>query len=170
MSLYIVLKYLHVLVAIAWLGGAFGVILLGTLAVRHRETENVVTISRLTERLAKMIFLPASVIMLILGASMVWINWSFGDAWIVIGLIGVVSTGLIGGMVLTPLVQKIGETKDPEQALALGKKFYRSALGDQFLLWVIVWAMVAKPTWNNMTEIGIMALIAVVSAAAFIRR
>lgn len=170
MDLYTLLVFLHVAVAVAWVGGAFGVVLLGTVAIRQRHSDNLMAVARMTESLAKMIFMPSSLIMLILGAIMVWQRWSFQDAWIVFGIAGVVMTGYIGGAILTPLTKKLAASTDPTERDALAEKLFTSARADVTMLFVIIWAMVSKPEWSDWLELAIMAAIIIGGAVLFIRR
>ena len=170
MDLYDIGKYLHILVAILWLGGAFAVIMLGQMAINAKDSERLIFIAKLTETLAQRIFMPSSLVIFILGAILVWMQWSFAEAWVVFGIAGVVMTGALGGMVLTPLVKQLAALEAGPEADAITKKLFSSAKGDLIMLFTIVWAMVSKPQWSDTLEIGVMVAIIVLAVVAFVRR
>ena len=61
--IYEVVKFLHIFIAIIWIGGAFGAIFVGTLAHRRSDTAAVLSTVRNISILAKYIFMPASVVL-----------------------------------------------------------------------------------------------------------
>ena len=170
MDTYSILKFLHIAVAIAWLGGAFSVILLGSLAAKSNDSERLIWAVRMTETLAKKIFMPSSLIILVLGAIMVWMDWSFAEAWVVFGILGVIMTGGIGGAILTPMVVKINESDPGPERDALAEKLLRTARADLIMLFVIVWAMVSRPQWSDVYELIGMVAVIVVGGALFLRK
>lgn len=170
MDIYTLLVFLHIAVAIVWVGGAFGVVLLGSIAIRRKNSDDLMAIARMTESLAKMIFMPASLIILVLGVIMVSQNWSFADAWVVFGIAGVVMTGYIGGRILTPLTKQLAASEDPAERDSLAAKLFTSARADVTMLFVIIWAMVSKPAWSDWIELALMAAIIIGGAVLFIRR
>jgi uncharacterized membrane protein len=170
MTLYDVAKFFHVILAIVWLGGAFGMILLGSIAAKRGEQDNLLGIARNTERLAKLVFVPSTVLILLLGLFMVWRDWSFADAWVLIGLAGVLMTGGFGGLVLTPAAAKLGTMEPGPAAAALAEQFLRNARADFVMLSVIVWDMVSKPAWSDKGEIGAMLAVIVLGGALFLRK
>ena len=106
--LYDIAKFFHVILAIAWLGGGFSVILFGALAARRGDQANLTQTGRNTEVLAKRVFVPSTVAILILGIYMVWTQYAFTEARVISGLVGILLTGAMGGMVLTPLAKQLG--------------------------------------------------------------
>ncbi len=170
MSLYEIAKYLHIVLAIIWLGGGFSVVFLGTVAASRGDNANLTQIGRNTEILAKRIFVPSTGAILILGIYMVWAEWAFVEAWVVIGIIGILLTGAMGGLVLTPLAQRLGELEVGPESAAVAEKLLRNARADLVMLAVIVWAMVSKPAWVDWVEILAMLAVVVVAAVLFLRR
>jgi len=168
--MYEVVKFLHVFIAIIWIGGAFGAIFVGTLAHRRSDTAAVLSTVRNISIMAKFIFMPASVVLLVLGAILVWEAWSFFDAWVVIGIIGVVLTGLIGALILTPMVEQVTAATDDAVAAPIAARLLQAARADQVLLAVVVWDMVSKPNWSDFVEIAVMAIIVAVAAAPIFRK
>lgn len=168
MDLYAVSKFLHVAVAILWLGGAAGMVLAGGRAMRLSRSEDVLAIVRQVTFLAGAVFMPGSVVILVLGLYLTWAQWSFADAWVVIGILGVVATGGIGGAILTPLAKRIEAAGQGDEAITLSHELLRKARADMVLLFVIVWDMVSKPQWSDWVEILAMAAVVALGAALFL--
>ena len=169
MDIYTIGKFLHVAVAIAWLGGGLSLVLLGSLALRDGDGERMLWIARLGETLAQRVFIPSTLVILLLGLILTWLDWSFLDAWIVIGILGVVMTGAIGDMILTPLMRRITSAPAAERDAA-ARKFVNSAKADLIMLFTIVWAMVSKPAWSDTWELLAMVGIIALGAGIFLRR
>lgn len=170
MSLYEVAKFLHVILAIAWLGGGFSMVLLGIQASKRGEAARLTEIGRLLDTLANRVFVPSSVAILVLGIYMVWAQWSFVEAWVVIGIIGIVLTGGTGGMVLTPLSKRLGELEVGAEAAEVAEKLLRIARADLIMLAVIVWDMVSRPAWSDVVEIAVMVAVVVLGWVLSLRR
>lgn len=170
MTLYEFAKYLHILLSIAWLGGAFGMILLATLAAKRGDQTDLVAIARNTETLAKRVFVPSTVLILLLGLYMVWAEGSFLDAWVIIGLAGILMTGAIGGLFLTPLAAQVASMEPGADSAGVAEKLPRSARADLVMLAAIVWAIVSKPAWVDGLEIAAMITVIVIGGVLFLRK
>ena len=170
MDIYLIGKYLHIVLAIAWLGGAFGMVLLGTLAARANDSARLGHVIGMIETLAPRVFIPSTVLILVIGLYLTWANWAFSEAWIVFGLVGIFITGFIGARILTPMTEEANAMDPGPEKDALMRKMLRSARGDMIMLAVIVWAMVSKPQWSDVTEVAAMAVIIVASLVIFVRR
>lgn len=170
MDLDAVAKFLHVAVAILWLGGAAGMVLAGGRAMRMGRSDDILAIVRQVSFLAGAVFMPGSAVVLVLGLYLTWAQWTFWDAWVVIGILGVVATGAIGGAILSPLARRIEAAGQGAEALALSQELLRKARADMVLLFVIVWDMVAKPQWADWGQILGMAAVVVLGGIVFLRR
>ncbi len=157
MDWYAIAKFLHVACAVAWLGGGLGLVILGVLAERARDGAGVMAVIAHVVRIAPLVFVPGSVLVLLFGLAMVWLGGWNWEAWLVLGLAGIAATGLIGALVLGPLSERAmrlqAEGRDAE-ALVAGHKLLRIAKADYVLQFAIVFAMVVKPGWS---ELGVLA-------------
>ena len=170
MDLYTVAKFLHIALAVAWLGSAFGLTLLAAVAVRRDDGDAITSVAKNAEVLAKLVFIPSSLLILALGVYMVWVQWGFTEAWIVVGIAGVVMTFSIGAGILSPMINKLAEIEPGPEKQALTVRLLRSARADLIMLFVILWDMVSKPAWSDATELLIMLAIVALGAALFLRR
>lgn len=166
MDWYLLTKFLHVACAVAWLGGGVALVLLGIRADRARRDDDLLTVIRMVTVIAPRVFVPGSVLVLVTGLLMVWLGDLGWQAWIVIGLAGVFVTAGLGMFLLGPLSDEVGRlaaTADGRPAaLHAGRKLLRLAKVDYVLQFTIVFAMVAKPSWD---EVGTLAGMAIVAAA-----
>jgi uncharacterized membrane protein len=141
-------KLIHVLAAIVWVGGGT-LALVFTWRALGAEREHRLGYARDMEALANRVFAPASVIALVFGILMVLDidAFEFSQTWILIGIIALAASVVVGigffGPQTKRLVSEI-ESSDPkaEGRLALIAKM---SVLDVGLLYVVVWAMVAKP-------------------------
>ena len=108
MTYYEILKFLHVLAAIIWLGGGFMIL---TLVVRAERADDGLLLKKIAENtkwLAQRIFIPSSLAVLVLGIlATIEGPWGFGDLWIVLGLIGYAASFLTGILFLEPEGKRI---------------------------------------------------------------
>src|SRR3954451_2313047 len=150
MSLYEFLLFLHIAAAIAWIGSGS---LLNLLAFRYdtaADHEGLRRIAKEAGELALILFVPASVAVLILGILLTIDGpWSFGDLWIVVGLGGIASTIFIGAAILGPRAEAVGERLEregmtPDVAVAI-KQLLTLARIDLVVLYVVVGDMAIKP-------------------------
>src|SRR5918994_917171 len=109
MSYYEILLFLHIAAAVVWLGSGF---LLQMLIFRAEASDNGGLKSGIASNsgwMAQRIFIPASLLVLILGILLTIEGpWSFGDLWIVLGLAGYAFSFLVGILFLEPEGKRIG--------------------------------------------------------------
>jgi uncharacterized membrane protein len=147
-------KLLHVLGAIAWLGGGLGLLLLNRQLVRAGDLAGVATIGQQSQALGTLLFMPASLVTIASGVAMVATSSAvgFGDLWILIGFGGILASGIAQMAVAAPADRRFAALLDehgadhPDVASA-ARRLSRGSMLDLGLLVVVVWAMVAKPTW-----------------------
>jgi uncharacterized membrane protein len=79
---YDVLKYVHILAAMVWVGGAFTLQIYGIYVSRSSEPDAIARFGRDVAVVGGRVFPIASIVLLIAGVLMVLQRWSFGQAWI----------------------------------------------------------------------------------------
>jgi uncharacterized membrane protein len=148
--LYDWLKFGHILMAIVWVGGAIAMQLLASRVQRVGTRAQLVEMTGHIEFVATRLFIPASLILLILGIWMVSLRWSFGQTWIILGIAMFLYSFLSGSIYLSPQMRKVKtvvERKGPdsdEVAVLAGRIFLVSRIELVFLV-LIVLDMVLKP-------------------------
>ena len=151
MTLAEILKLVHVVAVIIWLGGSF---MLGFILERAQASEDEATVlgvTKMAEFIGKAVFNPAGIITLLAG---IWLvieaDYEFSEAWISIGFLGV-ALGAILGMAFYPKALKAVEDGIEADGLlsndTLGalRKLRLVSTVEWLLLIVVVWAMVFKP-------------------------
>ncbi|MDG4883610.1 DUF2269 family protein [Mesorhizobium sp. WSM4884] len=166
MDWYSIVKFLHVVSAILWVGGGFVLFLLGMLAERAGNTEDKLQAMRASGELGGRFFAPMSMLTLIFGLVMCGFWVGFSDLWIIIGLAGYATTFSIGMLIFKPTGERMGAMVAKEgvtpAVLAIGQRMMNWARFDYAVMLVIIADMVLKPTLH---DIGILAGMAVVVAA-----
>jgi uncharacterized membrane protein len=148
---YSAFKTIHVLAAIIWIGGGTLLVILGAMAVRKNDPEEMATVARQAAMVGQKIFAPAGGIVVLMGVAMMAnADFDWGQFWIVAGLIGYAITFFTGTAVLSPLAKKIVVTTEDKGAaapetIALVKRILLIARFDVMMLVLVVVDMVVKP-------------------------
>jgi uncharacterized membrane protein len=173
MDWYLITKFLHVVFAIIWLGGALVMVILGTAAARARNDEQLVSVVRQVAWCADRVYVPASIMTLIFGLLTTWLGGLWSELWVILGLAGIVATIFLGIVVLSPRAKKVesehvagGATP---QAIATSREIVTIARFDMVLLFTVVADMVLKPTPADWVTLVVMALVILGAAVLFLR-
>lgn len=151
MTLYETLKFIHIVAAIAVVGGGLFLTILMATAVVRKRAETILTLNSIGQWVGLRFFAPAWVLLLAFG---VWAtlegNLSFGDAWITIGFVVFAIAFLMGPTVHERHARQLKaaiETEGPTSAPALdaARRDMLTSIGELALLIFAVWAMTAKP-------------------------
>lgn len=149
---YELLKSIHVLAAIVWVGGGVFVQVYTTKLSRADEPERLATFAQDLETLGNKVFAPASILVLIMGLVMVFLTdgIEITDLWIILGLVGIANTIVLGIAFLGPEAGRLGrmlgerDPSDPELQQRIARIFTISRIDLTVLLLVVV-IMVFKP-------------------------
>ena len=148
---YILLKTLHVVAAVAWVGGALTQNIMATRLKESGDGDLMGGFAKQVEWVGTHVYLPASLAILGFGIWMVATSgWNFTDLWIVIGILGIVATVITGAAFVGPTSKKIGEAiaqkgaDDPEVRQGIDR-LLSIARVDLAVLFIVVVDMVAKP-------------------------
>lgn len=170
MDWYSIVKFLHVLAAVVWVGGGFMLMLLAVRADRAGDIPATIQAIRAAGDLGGKLMVPSSLLTLVLGLVMCWFWVGFSELWIVIGLVGYAATFLIGTLIFKPTADRLSAMIATEgatpAALAEGRRILKVARFDYALMLVIVADMVLKPTAADTAILTAMALVMLAGAAA----
>ena len=148
--MYDLIKYIHVLAAIVWVGGAFYAQVLALQVRRSPDPDDIPKFGRNAEYIGTRVFIPASITLFIAGAILVAQRWSFTQAWVSIGIALWLLSVLVGALYLGPRSKRIGElfaAEGPGSAAAralIDRLFLVSRL-ELVSFAVVVFLMVVKP-------------------------
>lgn len=146
MTLYELLKFLHVAAAATWVGGGLMLRVLGSRALAA-DRARAVQLAGEAEQVGMKVLMPASILLLVSG---LWTAFEGGygldPLWVKIGLAIYVASAVVGARFLGPLNREVVEHQD--DAAALQSRLQRiSTLGwvDLGLLLLAIFVMVVKP-------------------------
>jgi uncharacterized membrane protein len=168
---YALIKLLHIVAVVLWLGGG---VLLILKAIRAERSDNVTELAAIIEDTVYFtyrLFIPAAVVALICGLAMVWLVWGVSLAWVWIGLIGYAAVVLSGTVLLKPRADRCVEfirAGDSSGLRASGREILRIANFNYIILFVIAGDMVLKPSLSDAMTLIIMAVIVVGAGLSFL--
>jgi uncharacterized membrane protein len=107
-SLYEGLLFVHVLGAVAWVGAVILGAFLYETAVRADDRGWLLRWLEHDERVTPVLYLPAVGFVLLAGIGLVLEGpWSFGDGWVVAGLLLLFAAAAVGGLAFSPVMRKL---------------------------------------------------------------
>lgn len=171
MDLYLIFKFLHVAAAIAWIGGGVTLFAMGMFAASRKDDAEMMRALGGVGFMANRWFVPSSLVTLLCGIVMAFLGSLWGDAWVVLGLVGFAATFLTGHFVLRVKAIEAGGLMaegQVAQAAAVGRKLMQVAKFDYTMLFTVVALMVLKPTWADIGELAVLAAILAAAAALFL--
>jgi uncharacterized membrane protein len=174
MDLYTIVKFLHVLTAVIWVGGAFLLFVAGEVAQRAPGPVYG-GFSVVTARLGNLVFVPAAMSTLVLGIALTVMAWSFADLWIILALAGIATSIAFGIIVIKPTTDEIAriaaaESPDSPRVRAMSASLLHKGRFDLVLMVVIIADMVFKPGYGDVVTLSIMAAAIALAVLAFLVR
>jgi len=149
---YLILKLVHILGAMVWLGGTVALVVLNARLGREGNPTMMATLGRQSEFFGRMVLGPAMLVTLLAGLVTAGVaRFPFTTLWIVWGIIGFVMSILIGVIAVqrasTDLatIAREGRPDEPRLGTARGRLVALNAV-NLLVLVSIVAAMVIKPT------------------------
>jgi uncharacterized membrane protein len=148
--MYELIKYVHVVCAIIWVGGAFFAQLLALRASRSSDPSDLPRIGESIGYLGGRVFLPASILLFVAGIILVSQRWAFSSVWVSVSMALWLVSALVGALYLGPRSAKVGALFAAEGPTSvagretLNKLFLVSRL-ELVSFAIIVFMMVVKP-------------------------
>lgn len=172
MNRYELFLFLHVAAAIVWLGSAFFLQALVFRAERVRDHVLTKSLGDSAEWMARRIFIPSSLAVLVFGVVLVLDSpLQFDELWILVGVAGFLFSFLVGIALIEPEGKRIGKTIErvgpdhPEVARRIRKINIISRV-ELVILYLVVADMAIKPTTDDAGSLVVGALIAATAVAA----
>jgi uncharacterized membrane protein len=151
-SLYLWLKFIHIVAAAVWIGGIFALTVINARLAGAGEPAARAAMGQQSEAFGRTVIGPAMAVVLLAG---LWMAGQFGipfnSLWIVWGLVGFVIFIALGVVALGRTGAELGAlartagANDPRVA-ALQQRIAVLSWINIFVLITVVWAMVIKPT------------------------
>jgi uncharacterized membrane protein len=149
-DLYRGIVFIHIFSAMVWVGGAFFLQVKIAQIRKAHDTSGFLQVGKDAEQFGQRVFMPASIIVLLAGITMVWYGPYSFKLWIALALVGIVATVLNGAIYLGPQGGKLAALAeergfdDPEVAAMRDRVILVSRI-DYLVLALIVLDMVFKP-------------------------
>ena len=143
-------KFIHVLAATVWVGGA-ATSQVVALRLKNADPAHRLGFAKDMRFVSQWIFLPAALIAYVFGSLQVEEHfpvYDYDQLWIGIGTIGLAVSFLLGATFLIPQIRKAIRLMESGQGPAAGAAIRRVTIGSRIvvlILFVVVWAMIAKP-------------------------
>jgi uncharacterized membrane protein len=173
-TLYELLLYLHLGAAITWVGGGVATQFFALRALHSGDSRRIAAFALDIKWVGDRVLASASLLTLLAGLALVWESaaWGFGDDWIVIALVLFAFTFLAGVGFFGPESGRISalverEGADSPAAQARIRRILLVSRIDLVLLFLIVFDMVVKPSFDDAWTL-VLALAAAVAIAALL--
>ena len=153
MTWYTFLLFVHVSMAIIWIGGGLMMQLFGVRAAMSHEPSRMAALGEDIEWIANRVFIPASLLAFLSGVLLVIESdfYGFGDDWIVIALVLYATTFFAGLLFLGPESGRIGSSRRKARLKPARGRCGSSCsrVYDLVLLFLIVYDMTVKPDFGD---------------------
>jgi uncharacterized membrane protein len=143
--------FVHVLMAIVWVGGNIHLQIIGARLTAAKDPIQLAGFSKQAEWIGTKVLMPAAVLIVIAGVFMVLDRWDFEQLWVIIGIAGFLYSFINGAAFLGPLSGKTAKlieergAEDAQVQANIGRLFLYGRI-ELVILIVVVWAMTMKPT------------------------
>ena len=151
MTTYELLLFLHILMAIVWVGGGATMQMMASRVMRTGDEGRKMAMLQDIEWVGTHVYTPAAGLLLVLGIFLVLDgNWSFGDAWVSAGIAIWLVSFVTGAAFLGPEISRIGnlmsaEGSGSQTVSARIDRLLLVARLDLLLLVAAVFVMAVKP-------------------------
>jgi uncharacterized membrane protein len=180
MTWYTFFKSLHVAAAAIWFGGAFMIQAFAFRITRTNDARRMADFAKDSEVIGMRVFIPATWVLLLAAVGlMLNADLSWGQNWIVLGLIAWVVSFVVGAGFLGPeggRIAKVIEREGPEssQAQARIRRILLISRCELVVLLTVIVNMVVKPVgnagwfWGLLVAmvVGVAAVIAAYSSSS----
>jgi uncharacterized membrane protein len=150
-TVYLLLKYLHVLAVIAWIGGLFALVVLNARLAREGDPAMLAVVGRQSEFFGRSVLGPAMLVTLLAGLATAGVaRFPFSTPWIVWGIVGFfisIAVGVVAVSRAAGELATVARTVPPgdDRLDAARRRVIALNAINLLLLASIVWAMVFKP-------------------------
>ena len=167
MTLYELLLFVHIAATIVWIGAGFFSLVLALGYDKDSDEAALLRFAKDQERLAPRLFIPASLVVVLVGIALVVESeaWTFDQLWIVLGLAGFAATFVTGLFIIKPSSERLGRDMEAAGGRLTARlrvdlrKLIVKARVDYIVLTLVVFDMVVKPTGD---DAGVLIAMAVV--------
>ena len=159
--------FVHIAAAVIWVGGGSLLSLMGHRAITSGDRDRTRVVVQEAAFLGQRLFIPASLVVLVMGILLVADGpWEM-DLWVVLGLIGFAATAFTGAAILGPRAERIAHMIEAaggdytDEADVESRKLLTLARIDVVVLFLVIADMALKPSGD---DVGLLAAMAIVLA------
>ena len=140
--MYELLLAIHLLAAILWIGGGYAL----TVIARRLAPADRMTVAPYFNWYGGKVIPAAAGVLILAGIGLVLEldHVGFGDAWVIIGIVGWLISGFLGARVIGPIGEKL-QTAAPEARDALFARLLSASYIDTVVVTLVVIDMAVKP-------------------------
>jgi uncharacterized membrane protein len=174
MSWYEFFKWVHVVTAVVWIGGATMIQAYAFRILATGDGKRQAEFAKDTEVISMRLFIPASLLLVVAGIGMmVNADLPWDQNWIVFGLIAFALSFVLGAGFLGPeggRLAELIEREGPESSAVLARirRILTFSRAELVVLLTVVWAMVVKPAGQSGWFWAALAVMAVAIVAVFV--
>jgi uncharacterized membrane protein len=142
------LLFLHVLGAVAWVGGGLTLTLVAMATMRRADPAAVVDFGQTMAYVGPRLFAPSVGLVAITGVWMILTSsaWDFGQLWVLIGIACLVASFAVGAAYIARIGIALAKpTTDAVEAAALLRRWINAYLVVLAILVIAIWDMTVKP-------------------------
>jgi uncharacterized membrane protein len=167
MTWYTFFKSVHVVAAAVWVGGALMIQAYAFRILRTGDGRRQADFAKDTEVVGMRVFMPTTWILLLAGiAMMINLDWSWGQNWIVFGLVAFALSFVLGAGFLGPeggRIAAILEREGPNSRAAQARirRILALSRAELVVLITVIFGMVVKPTGNAGWFWGLLAAMVI---------
>lgn len=149
---YAVLKYIHVLSVVVWIGGLTGLVVATWKVAKANDRVLLTTLVTQTNAYAQRVAGPTAGLVVLSGLALVGIgHLGFGTFWVLFGYAAVVVQAVFGGFLIRKSAMEVlrlaAAPSGDDAALAAASRRLRNTQVTYLILFaIIIAAMVIKPT------------------------
>ncbi len=173
MKIYLALEFVHVMAAIAWVGGGLCVSVFGTILESRRDSRSLLALIRLLGTHGHTFFMPAALLTLVSGIGLFSIGAMTWSAWSILAILLLGTAFGVCSNIMKTAADRVVYLMDvgrDAQALTEARGLLRQSRFECATMAAIVALMVMKPDWNDLVVLaGIGALLAVAAIAFLVR-
>jgi uncharacterized membrane protein len=166
-----IVKYLHVVSAVCWIGGNAVLLVSGIIADVRKDEQGAANVLKLTVALSPVFFIPSSLLTLAFGLIMAFNGNLWSEGWIILGLLGFLTTFCIGLFILKPTSERFTANHEAGRAVearADAARMSMVAKFDNVLLFSVIFDMVVRPAWSDYLPLAIIGIAIVGGAVVFL--
>ncbi len=165
MTWYEFLLFVHIAGAIVWIGGGFLLQVYGMIEIRSGDVDAVARFAGNAGKIGERLFTPTSFVVVAAGIGLMLDgDWPWGRLWVDFALVAFIGSVMLGAGYLAPTAKRIALVgpQTPEGQVLIRRVFGLLRI-DLMFLFAIVFAMVVKPTSD---DVWVVVVVAVILAAA----